>query len=214
MIRVKYATPTSKGEMYDYRCSGSLINENYVLTASWCFTRTYFSPIEVRLGDYHFANETDCINDGMTYRCVDNSEMFGIAETIIHPNYDGGYASNDVGLIRLNKTVKYTDYIRPVCLPLHGVKRGKIGDVLTVNGWGFLRIDKYGETKTKVTVILRERSDCLRARNDESKICTGPLSNNTSSACFYGNVGSSVVFSNENQWHQEAVVSGLSYCFF
>lgn len=55
--------------------------------------------------------------------CVDNSTctnstQFAIEEMVVHDLYSEGNVRHDIALIRLAKDVPYTDFIRPICLPL------------------------------------------------------------------------------------------------
>lgn len=36
---------------------------------------------------------------------------------IIHPDYDKGTEKNDIAIVKLNQTAKYTQFVRPICLP-------------------------------------------------------------------------------------------------
>lgn len=71
---------------------------------------------------------------------------------ILHPDYvDSGFI-NDIALLRLEKPVTFSDYVRPICLP---TSEPKSGTTCTVTGWGQLfeigRIfRKYRKLKLKV----------------------------------------------------------------
>lgn len=64
-----------------------------------------------------------------------------LAESIVHEDYKP-YSrdhENDIALLRLNQSVEFTDWIKPLCLPIASVLRDKdYGNetVLTVAGWG------------------------------------------------------------------------------
>lgn len=53
----------------------------------------------------------------------------------LHPDYvDNGFV-NDIAVIRLERAVSFSDYVRPVCLPKAPVLSGTI---CVVTGWGQL----------------------------------------------------------------------------
>lgn len=63
-----------------------------------------------------------------------------MAETIVHEEYDANADSqgNDIALIRLARSAPYTDFIRPICLPIAPQLRNKNfdGAALIVAGFG------------------------------------------------------------------------------
>lgn len=63
-----------------------------------------------------------------------------VAETIVHENYAPTSSSqaNDIALIRLQRATPFTDFIRPICLPVAEGWRNKSydGSELEVVGFG------------------------------------------------------------------------------
>ena len=66
-----------------------------------------------------------------------NEKVRAISHIFIHPNYvDTGFI-NDISLLRMDEPVRFTDYIRPVCLPSPNDEI-RDGRLCTVVGWGQL----------------------------------------------------------------------------
>lgn len=77
---------------------------------------------EIRLGKLH-TNKPDRGKE----QIVEPKGIF------IHPYYSVETFDNDVALIQLSRRVTYTDYVRPICLPMHKIdadvnllKQGKV----------------------------------------------------------------------------------------
>lgn len=89
----------------------------------------------MRLGEFDTTKEIDCIGD----QCADPVLLMGIEQKIPHERYDERQKNreNDIGLIRLNGEVTYTDYIKPICLPSTvNSPRSFANQQLVSAGWG------------------------------------------------------------------------------
>ncbi|KAF2887771.1 hypothetical protein ILUMI_18402 [Ignelater luminosus] len=200
-------------------CSGSLINTRYVLTSAHCTKQTEDFDLKltaVRLGEYNIKNETDCVNTTGIKECSDPAEDFGIEKIIIHPNFVKYDTKHDIALLRLNRTVTYTDYIRPICLPFPGTTFAKVGDTLLISGFGQINSSTHlAEIKKKIQTKYISDEQCAKTNGDsltKDHFCTKDVRDNTEFRC-YGDTGGPIIFSHKSQWHQEGIVSyGFSGC--
>lgn len=91
--------------------------------------------VGVRLGEYDTTKEIDCLGNN----CADPVLYMGVDEKIAHENYNERSKSrvNDIGLVRMNGDVTYTDYIKPICLPTTvNSQRSYPNEKLVSAGWG------------------------------------------------------------------------------
>ena len=73
---------------------------------------------------------------------------------IPHPFYDHVYY--DVALVRLERRVRFTEKVYPVCLPSEPLKESG-GDMLSIIGWG-----KERGNHTRLSRVLKEVNKCRR----------------------------------------------------
>ncbi|XP_068215843.1 coagulation factor IX-like [Palaemon carinicauda] len=132
-------------------CGGTLINNLFVLTAAHCMAPFSQNEIFVRLGEYDFS-------DSSGNRPTD----FNVAEVRMHERYNSNTQENDIALVRLDRIVTFSDFIKPVCLPPEG--RSFVGLNGFVTGWG--TIFSGGPTSSvlqEVVVPVWQPNECAAA---------------------------------------------------
>lgn len=90
----------------------------------------------VRLGEWDQRSDKDCEEDN----CSDPVLDVPVVERIPHQNYqvNSRAQENDIALLRLGRSVTFTDWIKPICLPFASSNRNKNFEnfPLIVAGWG------------------------------------------------------------------------------
>ncbi|XP_058122279.1 uncharacterized protein LOC131293073 [Anopheles ziemanni] len=134
-------------------CGGSLIWENFVLTAAHCVFHSDFNnsqPTVVRFGDLNLHNETD---DQFV-------QQYNIVKIIRHPEHRFSAKYHDIALLMLEKNIELHGTVVPACLWDDEEVRFT---TLESAGWG---ATGYGESQTpkllKVSLHPVEKSVCDR----------------------------------------------------
>lgn len=86
-------------------CGGTLINEDWIVTAAHCIQDANLVVVHLGLLSVHNMND-----DGVIVLNVSSENFY------THPNYDDHISLDDIGLIQLPHSVEFTETIRPITL--------------------------------------------------------------------------------------------------
>jgi len=185
-------------------CGGSLINNQWILTAASCVYRnanpTYYT---VKVGLY----DTNLYE---TYTVVTR-----VSKIVINPSYNDYYIRNDIALLKISTPVGY-DYstfrIIPVCVP-DGYENYQ-GRTAWATGWGTSSSSSTYASRylSQVSMQVLTDSRCIQKFSPNyqidqyTQLCAGET-NQMRDTCQYDTGGPLVVRGYDGRWHLVGITS-------
>uniref|UniRef100_A0A1A9ZT31 CLIP domain-containing serine protease n=1 Tax=Glossina pallidipes TaxID=7398 RepID=A0A1A9ZT31_GLOPL len=134
IVRLAYLNITSR--TVRYRCMGTIVSDEHVLTAAHCVENLVH---DLRLIYVRVGNET-------SYTDVQ------IVEALIHPNYNEPLFNNDVALLKLSTPHDVNESFKKICLPQSDIQ-SLAGNIGLVVGWRDSNRNASGLTRTNMRYI-------------------------------------------------------------
>ncbi|CAF0846471.1 unnamed protein product [Rotaria sp. Silwood1] len=182
-------------------CGGAIIDELNILTAAHCLD--YSND----LGNY-FARVG-------AHERNSSGELIPIAQLILHPKYDEYRSTNDIGIVRLARPIKFTETVQPICL-VDNIVEPSLGTTAYVAGWGNTIFQMWDSSSSVLRQArLRVITNCSMyfAYEPEKQICAasnGPVDIDHGSC--QGDSGGGLFYLKDERWHIAGVVSYANGC--
>ncbi|XP_071807594.1 uncharacterized protein [Asterias amurensis] len=190
-------------------CHGSILNDRWILTAAHCIKsrNTTKNNLRIHLGDFD--------------KVVPEKEerAYSVDDIVVHSGFDTKLFDADIALVKVDRTIQFTDYIRPICLPQKKVSKQmlSIGRQGLVSGWGKLTTNdnEYPRYLKKVMLPVQQQAVCKRSTDYQvtpNMFCAGYSRAGMGDSC-EGDSGAPFAVQHTNgRWHILGVVSWGEGC--
>ncbi|XP_063827540.1 clotting factor G beta subunit-like [Ostrinia nubilalis] len=183
-------------------CGGAIITDMHILTAGHCITfGVHFRDLAVYVGMHDRLD-----NSFVTLR---------VTNGVKHPQFTSNAVRdiNDIAVLTLNKKLRFSDKVRPICLPSEDMDFHNLP--LTVAGWGKTRQGALTSSRylleTKVQIVDTERCRKSSIYRDnlvpDTMMCAYSLGKDACQGDSGGPLFSTNRKTHNKKWYQVGIVS-------
>ncbi|XP_035787043.1 chymotrypsinogen B-like [Anopheles albimanus] len=187
-----------------YKCGGTIINKDTVLTAHHCVVENQ-RPIAanrliVRAGVFDLDVRGPTLQEARVFDIISPEGASAL------------YFTDDIAILRMQTQFTYDDYVQPVCMRSMDQDINQlVGTFGTVVGWGWTEQQATSAALREANIPVVSADDCLRSNRDlfsqvlTTKVFCGGSRNGTSSC--NGDSGGGMFFKVNGFWYLRGVTS-------
>ncbi|CAF4836816.1 unnamed protein product [Pieris macdunnoughi] len=198
MAKYQVSIRVQKGNQDLHNCGGSIINQQYVLTAAHCIVGWRPNVMSIVVGSHQIKS---------------GGQRYKIKKLMPHEQFSKVTAKNDVGVIQVEGSIQYNNNVQPIGLSNRQVP---VGTTCLLTGWGLVNKEKNIVPNNLQMLFFRtiSNSDCTRQLSrtnnkpfmpiDNGQICAGHPDHQ--GTC-QGDSGGPLVIKEGNNFVQIGIVS-------
>ncbi|KAI4885884.1 hypothetical protein NFI96_032829, partial [Prochilodus magdalenae] len=188
-------------------CGGTLISQDFVVTAAHCFPDSNRSYMDVgRWRVYVGAVSQNKLLD-----------PYFVKKILLHDQYDKNTDDYDIALLKLTSPVELSGTVSPACLPTfgknfpHGTECWTSGFGTVVEGAESGSVDLMGVAVSIIDMWVCNSSDVYRGRISVNMMCAGDMQGGRDS-CQGDSGGPLVCQESDQRWYLAGVTSWGTGC--
>jgi len=161
-----------------YMCGGTILNKRYVLTAMHCLfdqngQKHATSTVSIIMGEHNIC---DGLNEG--------GQKIGVEKYVERSDYNTDTLKNDIALLRLKSDIKFSDKVKPACLPTSAKAYTNV--MATVSGWGGTVQNNPGQQVQQKTACKLKATNIKILANSDDQCKQQTRGVSTTQVCAYG----------------------------